>query len=83
MVKKASPLILLHQVRPLHLQLKVGQKTNPDQYKGVLTTLPAGKMSTAEDQANAVVFLCSDLAKSISGVTLAVDGGYTAGNMQQ
>ncbi|MFJ7936369.1 SDR family NAD(P)-dependent oxidoreductase [Sporosarcina sp. NPDC096371] len=58
-------------------------KTNPEQYKGVLATLPAGKMSTAEDQANAVVFLCSDLAKSISGVTLAVDGGYTAGKMQQ
>ena len=58
-------------------------KTSPEQYKGVLKTLPAGKMSTAEDQANAVVFLCSDLAKSISGVTLAVDGGYTAGKMQQ
>ena len=58
-------------------------KSNPEQFAGVLKSLPAGKMSTAEDQANAVVFLCSDLAKSISGVTLAVDGGFTAGKMQQ
>ncbi|WOV86875.1 glucose 1-dehydrogenase [Sporosarcina oncorhynchi] len=58
-------------------------KTSPEQYEGVLASLPAGRMSTAEDQANAVVFLCSDMAKSISGVTLAVDGGYTAGKMQQ
>ena len=57
-------------------------KTSPEQYEAVLASLPAGRMSTAEDQANAVVFLCSDLAKSISGVTLAVDGGYTAGKMQ-
>lgn len=58
-------------------------KTAPEQYEAVLASLPAGRMSTAEDQANAVVFLCSDLARSISGVTLAVDGGYTAGKMQQ
>ena len=57
-------------------------KTLPEQYEAVLASLPAGRMSTAEDQANAVVFLCSDLARSISGVTLAVDGGYTAGKMQ-
>ncbi|PIC72909.1 SDR family NAD(P)-dependent oxidoreductase [Sporosarcina sp. P17b] len=57
-------------------------KTSPEQYEAVLASLPAGRMSTAEDQANAVVFLCSDLARSISGVTLAVDGGYTAGKMQ-
>ncbi|ARJ38302.1 short chain dehydrogenase [Sporosarcina sp. P21c] len=58
-------------------------KTSTAQYEAVLASLPAGRMSTAEEQANAVVFLCSDLARSISGVTLAVDGGYTAGNMQQ
>lgn len=58
-------------------------KSAPDQYQAVLDSLPQGRMSTAEDQANAVVFLCSDMARSISGVTLAVDGGYTAGKMQQ
>lgn len=58
-------------------------QTQPEQYQAVLDSLPQGRMSTAEDQANAVVFLCSEMARSISGVTLAVDGGYTAGKMQQ
>lgn len=58
-------------------------KDSPEQYQGVLDSLPAGEMSTAEDQGNAVMFLCSDLAKQISGVTIPVDGGYTAGKLQQ
>ncbi|GAA0614922.1 SDR family oxidoreductase [Virgibacillus siamensis] len=58
-------------------------KKAPEQYKGVLETLPAGEMSTPEDQGNAVTFLCSDLAKQISGVTIPVDGGYVAGKLQQ
>ena len=33
---------------------------------------------TAEEVASAAVFLCSDAASYITGVTLAVDGGYTA-----
>ena len=38
-----------------------------------------GRMGTAWDIANAVVFLCSDEASYITGVTLPVDGGATAG----
>lgn len=58
-------------------------ESSPEQYEGVLKSLPAGEMSTPEDQGNAVLFLCSDLSKQISGVTLPVDGGFTAGKMQQ
>ena len=35
-----------------------------------------------EDIANAAVFLAGDLAAQITGVNLAVDGGETAGNME-
>lgn len=55
----------------------------PDQYNSVLESLPAGAMSTPEDQGNAAMFLCSPLAKQISGVTIPVDGGYVAGKLQQ
>lgn len=58
-------------------------KSSPEQYKGVLKSLPSGEMATPEDQGNAVMFLCSDLAKQISGVTLPVDGGFVAGKLQQ
>lgn len=33
---------------------------------------------TAEEVASAAVFLCSDAASFITGITMAVDGGYTA-----
>lgn len=58
-------------------------ESQPEQYKGVLKSIPSGEMATPEDQGNAVMFLCSDLARQISGVTLPVDGGYTAGKLQQ
>ena len=58
-------------------------KDRPDQYQGVLNSLPAGEMSTAKQQGDVVAFLCSDLARQISGVTIPIDGGYTAGKLQQ
>ncbi len=39
---------------------------------------PLGRPITAEDCAEAAVFLCSDRALNISGVLLPIDGGFTA-----
>jgi NAD(P)-dependent dehydrogenase (short-subunit alcohol dehydrogenase family) len=39
---------------------------------------PLGKPITAEDCAEAAVFLCSDAASNITGVLLPIDGGYVA-----
>jgi NAD(P)-dependent dehydrogenase (short-subunit alcohol dehydrogenase family) len=40
--------------------------------------IPLGRLATPEDVAKAIVFLISDDAAHITGVTLPVDGGYTA-----
>jgi NAD(P)-dependent dehydrogenase (short-subunit alcohol dehydrogenase family) len=40
--------------------------------------IPLGRLATPEDVAKAIVFLVSDDAAHITGVTLPVDGGYTA-----
>lgn len=40
--------------------------------------IPLGKLATPEDVAAAILFLLSDSAAHITGVTLPVDGGYTA-----
>lgn len=40
--------------------------------------IPLGKLATPEDVAAAILFLLSDSAVHITGVTLPVDGGYTA-----
>ncbi len=39
------------------------------------TVTPLGRMGTADDVAHAVVFLCSEAASWITGITLVVDGG--------
>ena len=41
--------------------------------------IPMQKMGTAEDVANAVLFLASDDSKYITGIELTVDGGILAG----
>ncbi len=38
---------------------------------------PTGRLTTPEDVADAVLFLCSPLAAQIQGQTLVVDGGYS------
>ena len=38
---------------------------------------PSGRLTTPEDVANIVLFLCSNLASQIQGQTVIVDGGYS------
>ena len=39
---------------------------------------PLGRPITAEDCAEAAVYLCSDRAANVTGVLLPIDGGYVA-----
>jgi NAD(P)-dependent dehydrogenase (short-subunit alcohol dehydrogenase family) len=39
---------------------------------------PLGRLPEPQDIAAAIVFLCSDAARCITGVTLPVDSGYLA-----
>lgn len=42
-----------------------------------LGEVPLGRLATAEDVANAVLYLCSEEASFLNGVSLPVDGGVT------
>jgi NAD(P)-dependent dehydrogenase (short-subunit alcohol dehydrogenase family) len=55
------------------------QNPGPEFEESILGGIPMRKLAEPEDQANAVVWLCSDQAKMITGVSLPVDGGYLAG----
>jgi 3-hydroxybutyrate dehydrogenase len=44
----------------------------------LLTAQPTKEFVTVEQVAALAVFLCTDAAKSITGTTLPMDGGWTA-----
>lgn len=50
----------------------------PDQGERILRRLPAGRMATPEEIAESIVWLCSDAASYVNGVSLLVDGGQIA-----
>ncbi|HEY8527573.1 MAG TPA: SDR family NAD(P)-dependent oxidoreductase [Acidimicrobiales bacterium] len=56
----------------------VGIEATEDIVKGVAAMHPLGREITAEDCAEAALFLTSDRAANITGALLPVDGGYVA-----
>lgn len=46
---------------------------------GMIDNVPLGRLATAQDIANSVIFLASDESAMITGSTFLVDGGTTAG----
>jgi NAD(P)-dependent dehydrogenase (short-subunit alcohol dehydrogenase family) len=51
---------------------------DPEFSEYVQSRIPLGRWATPEDVADAVAFLASDAAASITGTSLLVDGGWTA-----
>jgi 3-oxoacyl-[acyl-carrier protein] reductase len=49
----------------------------PEQNERFARTTPAGRVGEPEDIADVVVFLCSDMARFITGQNIVVDGGLT------
>ena len=59
------------------LETFMGLPDTPENRAKFLATIPAGRMSTPRDVANACLYLASDEADFITGVVLEVDGGRT------
>jgi NAD(P)-dependent dehydrogenase (short-subunit alcohol dehydrogenase family) len=57
------------QLNPAHPE-KVGERYQ--------SSIPIGRYGTAEEVANTVLFLCSDLAGNVTGAHFVIDGGRTA-----
>ncbi|MCT9931798.1 glucose 1-dehydrogenase [Planotetraspora sp. A-T 1434] len=50
---------------------------NEEPMKSIIAAHPLGRIASANEIADAVVWLCSDKAGFITGVALPIDGGYT------
>jgi NAD(P)-dependent dehydrogenase (short-subunit alcohol dehydrogenase family) len=60
------------------LALAQGNRETADKAVGPLQPLGGGRLANADEIADSVLYLCSDLARFVTGTVLAVDGGYAA-----
>ena len=82
--------ITCNAVCPGYVMTPLVQKQIPEQAKArgiteqqvisdvLLAAQPTKRFVTVEELSDVVAFLCTDSAKSITGTTLPVDGGWTA-----
>ncbi len=52
---------------------------NPEHKQQLLAAIPSRRLGTTEEIASAILYLCSDQAAFITGHTMVLDGGITAG----
>ena len=61
----------------IYLICKVGW-SDPAKAGPMLDKIPLGRFAEVEDVTNCILFLLSDKAAMVNGVTLPVDGGFLA-----
>lgn len=71
--------VRVNGIAPGWIETKLTEYWREDQRdRQILERTPMGRWGKPEDMAGAALFLASDAASFITGVTLPVDGGYTA-----
>ncbi len=53
-------------------------RENPQRLQSFMTRIPMGRLGQPEDLVGPVIFLASDMSRYVTGITLAVDGGFLA-----
>jgi len=71
----ASRNITCNAVAPGYIATAMTDKLSDEVKDAFNKQIPLGRMGTAEDIANAVIFLCTDEAEYITGATIPVNGG--------
>ena len=72
--------IRVNAVAPTYVNTGMTQAifSNPEMLDTVMRHTPLGRLPDADDVAAAILFLCSDAARSVTGIVLPVDSGYLA-----
>ena len=79
-IQNAKDNIRCNSVHPAPIETDMGWEAAPegDIRNRRLLEIPLGRMGTAEEVANAILFLASDESSYVTGSELVVDGGLTA-----
>ena len=72
-----APTVTVNAVAPAVVKTKLSRMLWENDESASADLHPLKRLGVPEDIANAIVFLCSDRATWITGVTLPVDGGVT------
>ena len=67
--------ITVNVIAPGFIQTDMTKDMDEDNKAAMASTIPLGKLGEAQDIANAVLFLASDMGQYITGETLHVNGG--------
>jgi NAD(P)-dependent dehydrogenase (short-subunit alcohol dehydrogenase family) len=72
--------IRVNAVAPTYVNTELTKQifSNPDLLDTVMRHTPLGRLPEADDVAAAVLYLCSPVARCITGIVLPVDSGYLA-----
>ena len=74
----ASRNVTVNALAPGYVNTGMVEQLPEETRKQILSRIPMGRFGTAEDVAEAVVFLCSEGAGYITGQVLTIDGGLIA-----
>ncbi len=79
-VETAKRGIRVNSIAPTFIETSLTEPmfAKPEFKEFVLNKIPLGKIGQPNDVAHAVVYLASDLSKLVTGMSLKVDGGWTA-----
>ncbi|MDH3194413.1 MAG: SDR family oxidoreductase [Acidimicrobiia bacterium] len=72
-----APTVTVNCVAPAVVKTRISRLLWEADEEAAANTHPLKRLGVPQDVANAIVFLCSDKATWITGVTLPVDGGVT------
>ncbi len=73
--------IRVNSIGPTFIRTELTEKTlsDPARHAWIMSKIKLGRVGEIEDIMGAVVFLASDAAALITGTSLLIDGGWTAG----